>query len=237
MKRNIKIKSFTCLLAPAIVLVVFSSSRCLADVWIDPGDTLSDLLTWTDSAGSEIIAEGDWKSNDTTFEWIVSRDSDPSKPLTYTYTFTAPIGSTNLSHFDLQVSEDKTDEGLLPVFSLTEPLDFININGYDLGVPPEVEPIYAGSGQIGPWMVGDLIGIRFQDMFDETASSWTVSFKSYRLPMWGYWFVKGGTEELAYNSMYGETLVPDSSYVPVPGAVLLGLLGLGVAGITLRKFA
>ena len=31
--------------------------------------------------------------------------------------------------------------------------------------------------------------------------------------------------------------VPDTAYVPVPGAVILGLLGLGAAGIKLRKFA
>ncbi len=218
------------LIVASIVLLGFSGSRCLADVMINPGDTLSDLLTWTDTTDSEIIAEGSWKSTDTTFYWEVSRDPDPTKPLTYTYTFTVPTGARDLSHFDLQVSEN-------PAFSLTGPLDFININGYDLGDPPQVEPIHAGSGEIGPWLVDDLIGIRFQDMFDEEASSWTVSFQSYRLPMWGYWYAKAGTVEEAYNSMYGETLVPDTSYVPVPGAVLLGMLGMCVAGVKLRKYA
>jgi len=226
------------LLIAAIVLVGFSGSRCFADVWIDPGDTLSALLTWTDTTASEIIAEGSWKSTDTKFEWIVSRDSDPTKPLTYTYTFTVPDGARDLSHLDLQVSEDRTDEGLLPAFSLTEPLDFINTEGYTLDSGQEVEPIHAESGQIGPWLVDDLIGIRFQEVFDETLSSWTVSFQSYRLPMVGYWFVKGGTEEVAYNnSIYGETLVPNASYVPVPGAFLLGILGMGAAGMKLRKYA
>jgi hypothetical protein len=40
------------------------------------------------------------------------------------------------------------------------------------------------------------------------------------------------TFDTAYGPVYGATTV-----VPIPGAVILGLLGLGVAGIKLRKYA
>ena len=60
--------------------------------------------------------------------------------------------------------------------------------------------------------------------------------------MEGDFYTKGGPDTYAYNSGFG-TLdganipVPNSHYVPVPGAVLLGLLGLGAAGIKLRRFS
>ena len=44
------------------------------------------------------------------------------------------------------------------------------------------------------------------------------------------WFTSG-----SYDNVHGGSL--DVSVVPVPAAVLLGMLGLGVAGVKLRKFA
>jgi hypothetical protein len=59
--------------------------------------------------------------------------------------------------------------------------------------------------------------------------------------MEGDFYTKGGPDTYAFNSGFGildgdNILVPNSHYVPVPGAVLLGLLGLGAAGIKLRRF-
>jgi hypothetical protein len=49
-------------------------------------------------------------------------------------------------------------------------------------------------------------------------------------------------EDFAHPSYSTAANAPDVyfdniSFVPVPGAVLLGMLGLGVAGVKLRKFA
>lgn len=229
---------FVCLF---VLIPAALPTSAVANVWIAPDDSMTDTLVWTDAADSEIIAAGDWQSEQTTLEWMVSRPSDASAPLTYTYTFTAPSsavngssGSAALSHFDLQVSADATREGGLPAFSLTNPMDFINSSSYD---DDDLLMLNSSSGQIGPWMTGGVIGIRFEDMFDDTTNTWTVEFQSYRLPMWGFWWAKGGVDDTAYNSVYGDTLVPNSSYVPVPGAVLLGLLGLSAVGIKLRKHA
>jgi hypothetical protein len=73
--------------------------------------------------------------------------------------------------------------------------------------------------------------------------------------MWGDFYAVDGKKPAkngdpsvipyAYNKGFGidafiddgqHIAVPDT-VVPVPGAVLLGILGIGVAGIKLRKFA
>ena len=231
MKRNTQIKAVTCLFAAAIVLVGFSGTPCVADfIPMDPGDVLSDTLTVGDG---EIVAGGSWASG-TELYYEVTRPSDPTAPLHYLYTFTAS-GSPDLSHFILEVSG--AVEGLA-AFTLTSP-DYLN--GPTTGETLLDDYSSGGSNPSGDtW---EMFGIKFGDMFGTSGSPWTIEFDSYRLPMKGSFYSKGGDDSFAYNPYLAESpdgayiLVPDTSYVPVPTAVLLGILGLGVVGIKLRKYA
>lgn len=230
MERNKEtVKTVRSLLATAIVLIGFSGAPCMADfIWMDPGDILSDTLTV--DAGT-IIAGGSWGSG-TEFSYEVSRPLDPTEPLHYSYTFTAS-GAPALSHFILQVSEAVI--GGLAGFDPDNPLDYID--GPTVADDPM---LYLPGGGDNPGMpAGGLWGIKFEDGMP----LWTIEFDSFRLPMDGSFYAKGGSESYAYNSglEFPDTgafiLVPDTKYVPVPGAVLLGILGLGAVGIKLRKNA
>jgi hypothetical protein len=228
LKRNIQIKAFTCLFAVAIVLVGLSGTRCLADfIWMDPGDVLDGTLTV--DAG-EIIVGGDWGSG-TEFYYQVTRPDDPTAPLHYLYTFTEVPSSPSWSHFILEVSQ--AAEGELPAFDVGNPMDYSNgpgVEGNATWYGPAVGNPGFPAGQ-------SIFGIKINP-----GESGTIEFDSYRLPMWGDFYVKGGPDSFAYNSGLGSLnganiLVPDTKYVPTPGAVLLGILGLGIAGLKLRKYA
>ena len=233
MRKNTPIRAVIYLLVTALVPVGFSGSTCFADfIWMDPGDVLSDTLTV--DAG-EIIAGGDWSSG-TEIYYEVTRPLDATAPLHYLYTFTASA-SPGLSHFIIQVSE--AVEGGLAAFTLADP-DYLNgpttgeilLDDYSSGGPNPSDP-------------GDtwgIFGIKFGDMFGYSEEGpWTIEFDSYRLPMEGSFYAKGGDVTYAYNTYLvgGDDfiLVPDTKYVPTPTAVLLGILGLGAVGLKLRKYA
>ncbi|MDI9432746.1 MAG: hypothetical protein QM570_13605 [Planctomycetota bacterium] len=217
---------FLCVLL--FMIAVFAAAPAWADIPIAPGGTVDGTLTYDDG----ITATGKWATEGTKLDFSVTRPADGG-PLTYSYTFWAPStqpGVPALSHIDIQVSGD-TDGGL-PAFSIDNAMDFINSAGYELG--KEVYHIDSTSGQISDtWTDEAIKGIRFDEMFDDS-ESWTVEFQSYRLPMWGGFFAKGG-QSTAYNTFTGTVAVPNATYVPVPGAALLGFLGFGWAGLKLRK--
>jgi hypothetical protein len=196
-------------------------------IWMDPGDVLSDTLTV--DAGT-IIAGASWGSG-TEFYYEVTRPLDETLPVHYYYEFTAS-DSPDLSHLILQVSE--AVEGGLPGFDPDNPMDYLN--------GPTVANNMAmsyGPGPGNPGIPASIWGIKFEDGLSLS----TIEFDSYRLPMDGSFFAKGGTDSFAYNSglAFPDSgafiLVPDTKYVPVPGAVLLGILGLGAVGYKLRKYA
>lgn len=212
------------LLLAALVLS-FSTPRCFADMWMNPGDVLSGTLTY--DAG-EVITGGSWGSN-TSFYYEVSRPLDQSLPLHYLYTFTPSPSAPSWSHFVLEVSK----AGNLPAFDPMNPMDYVGPGGLD----PDDPKSYI-DGPSNPGLIVPIFGIKFGSM----GTSDTVEFDSYRLPMWGDFYIKGGRDTFAYNSGLGtftgaNILVPDGAYVPLPGAFLLGLLGLGAVGVKLRKYA
>ena len=76
--------------------------------------------------------------------------------------------------------------------------------------------------------------------------AYTVSGEDYHYKAWMHYTLStgafaSGAKASGYRDNddsvghLGAWVVTDQSVVPVPGAVLLGILGLGVAGIELRK--
>lgn len=194
-----------------------------------PEEGLTGTLT---AAGGEIISGGGWVSPGVEFTYEVTwTDPDTFQgPLHYKYTFENLAGTDNLSHLNIEVSEG---------FDPGHPLDYSN--GPLLGID-EWGWLAPGSGN--PGMPEGLYALKFDvaggDLTYTAPGTWVVEFDSWRTPVMGDFYAKDGTGTYAYNSGFGtlngaEIVVPDGSYVPVPGAVLLGLLGLGYSGTKLRK--
>jgi len=235
-KRKTQIRAVSCFVAAAIVLVGFCGSPCVADfIPMDWGEVLSDTLTVT-LVDTEIVAGGSWGIGTEFYYEVTMPDEDhKTDPLHYKYTFTAS-SSPNLSHFILEVSG--AVEGLA-AFTLTDP-DYLNgpTTGETL-----LDDYTSSVGNPNPsgGATWEMFGIKFGDMFGDSEGPWIIEFDSYRLPMEGSFYAKGASDTYAYNTYLtgGDDfiLVPDTKYVPIPTAVLLGILGLGAVGLKLRKYA
>jgi hypothetical protein len=247
---NTRINLVANLLIASIVLVGFSGSQCLASLgdWSTWGADMKYEGTLT---GDDVIIEGtsygndglvktqDWADVDITLDWSVQaiKDTDGNiTHFTYWYKFTDPSsvgsgGDERLSHIVFEVST----AGGLEAFSLDEPMDISNASSF----PDELND-HDG-----------FYGLKWEE--STTNGVWEVSFDSMRMPEWGDFYAKNGggvSGTTAYNtgmgydpSLYAEAGLkgyvarPDTEYVPVPPSVIIGLLGMGVAGIKLRKFA
>ncbi len=203
------------------------------------------------TAAGGIIASPSWSSAvGTTLSWEIT---DKGSYYTYSYKFIVPILETgqikDLSHIIFEVSDSFSEDNFLET----------SVNKYqELGV--------FSSGGGNPGMPGSINnGLKFDTQeslltfeTNETDGTRTffITFDSDRMPTWGDFYAKDGAENLvlyslasqditvtAWNSGFGdlegaEIAVPDTdTVVPVPGAVLLGILGIAVAGIKLRKYA
>jgi len=219
-----------------ITFVLCLSFSAKADIPMAPGDVLQGTLT---HALGEVITGGGWGTDamggyTTTFEYMVTRPDDETLPLHYAYTFTPVPEAPSWSHFILEVSQ----AGDLPAFDLGNPMDY---TGADYGFDEDDPKSYIG-GSSNPGLTAPIFGIKFGGDESALEGKDSVEFYSYRLPMWGDFYIKGGPDAYAYNSGLtsdtgAQILVPDGEYVPVPGALLLGMLGLSAAGIKLRRFA
>ena len=208
----------------AALVITFSPQRCLAGLY-------SGSLNAGTSGG--LTATNGWISSDTVLEWEITLVD--GKYYQYKYTFTTPDNDPDdpsdpwaLSHFVLQVSDE-------PEFDVENEKDFVNLGSYDLEDYEDDPKDY--DNPVG-W---DFFGIKFET--SGTDKDTVLIFNSYRVPMPGNFYAEDGKDPsthilaTAYNTTENSVGVPDTSYVPVPGAVLLGILGLGVAGIKLRKYA
>ena len=232
---NIKFKSATYLIVVSIVLIGFSSSTCIAGFW-KIGHTYTDTLEW--SAGDIYAAPtgGSWDDSATKLTYAVTYNGSY---FSYEYMFETAEDAKGLSHWIIEIS---------PNVSLG---DFFDIEG------SVDDALYHDEHNGNPEMPEGMWGLKFGE-------SGEVSFNSYRMPVWGDFFAKDGssggadgTFVHAYNTgftspdsdplivldglgnltfEFDHILRPDT-VVPVPGTIILGMLGLGVAGIKLRKFA
>jgi hypothetical protein len=213
------------------VLCLSAGSSCFADLYTDP-DTYGNSMV-SGSLSSTVLGAltmgGSWTAATTGLNWSLTRNADGSWH--YSYTFSAASGP-GLSHLILEVSSPVTGGALGP-FTLEYP-DYMN------GLEAEMDTFESQPANPGFPAGQSIWGIKYQDIFG-AGTSWTMTFDSWRNPMWGDFYAKGGKSAYAFNSglaiLGGARIpVPDSSYAPVPAAVLLGVLGLGVAGLRLRNF-
>jgi hypothetical protein len=183
-----------------------------------------------------LYAQGVWADPATKIEWTVT---DYSTYWHYEYTLTA--AAQNISHMIIEVSPSFQVNDIWNI----EP-SFIGSDGLDDWTEQQGNPGLPDTFRGLKWNFG-------------TATTLTVEFDSDRAPVWGDFYAKDGkaphtdTVNLAYNlgftspdtdptaaigngSVDNHLLVPDTkTVVPLPGAVLLGFLGLGAAGLKLRN--
>lgn len=206
-----KHKNKFAVLIAAILLLGFSANICSAGPISLSSGSLTD--------GNGLETGGDWGEG-TSISWTV--DLIDNSYWHYEYTFTSN-SSPSLSHFIVQVSDNFTSK------------DFWNLSS---NLTPELRT-FSGDENSNPGMPAPIYGIKFEGYAESLSLTW--SFDSKRDPMWGNFYAKASSDTYAYNTGLDDgcdfIAVPDTNVVPVPGAVVLGMLGLFVAGKKLRKYA
>ena len=209
-----------------------------------PSSSLADLSSGSISYGSGLEASGEWKNSATSLSWTTALNGSLWH---YEYKFTVPSLAPvkALSHIIIEVSDAFTSQ------------DVLNYDPGDLAVLlGSYGPDDPGRSNIGmPGVIDN--GLKFENFADdEGLAMWSWSFDSPRQPVWGDFFAIDGDKNehiedipFAYNSgflapdpIYFEgdgrhIAVPDTAVVPLPTSFLLGMLGLSVAGVKLRKYA
>lgn len=215
-------------------------SRIVVVLAIVAASSSVSLADFTGSfSGSDLV--GSWGTGEKTLSWSVVELSD--NWFRYTYTLTLPRPST--SHFIIEVSDNFTAENYrnLTYGGFSADLlekEFLSTTSQFQG------PGNPGMPTDADWNVG--FKVNAPEEFD--SRTLVLQFESDRVPVWGDFYAKGGNDSYVYNSglgsadpiapaasgsLNGHLLVPDSVVVPLPGAVVLGSLGLGFAGWLRRK--
>jgi hypothetical protein len=198
------------------------------------------MYTGTLTSGSGLIGFGGW-STGASLTWTVD---DTTAPGLWHYQYELTVANKDISHLIVETSLTFVDEP-----ALTNLFNLSWTGGYDVDT-------FGDSGDPGI-SYGDIYGLKIDNV---STKDLLVTFDSDRVPVWGDFYAKDGTDNLGggvkedvylYNDGFfavdpiaplangplnGHLLVPDTvSVVPVPGAVLLGALGLCTSGYILRR--
>jgi hypothetical protein len=184
------------------------------------------------SSDGGLVVSGDWANGVNTLSWTVDNTAGLWH---YEYTLEVPTNSKEISHMMIEVSS---------TFGPDNIWDLSWNGGSAIG------DFDASNGN--PGLPDTLHALKFDDT-DGTILQ--ITFDSDRMPVWGDFYAKSGNggAQSAPTYLYneglvagdplvgahdgpeeGHLLVPDT-YVPVPGALLLGSIGLGLSGHLLRR--
>lgn len=91
---------------------------------------------------------------------------------------------------------------------------------------------------VSGYLDGEIVAIAQQNR-DAMVSTFDVYIGRHFYSPTGHWYSFFGEMDdvRIYNRALSESEIQQLSVVPIPGAVLLGMLGFGVAGMKLRKYA
>ena len=207
-------------LAPASGAIIYDTSA------------QGELVGSRSESGGGIVTGGGWVGvpPDNTLSWNISFNAG-TQLWSYEYTFTNFPGPGSISHFILDLSANCLSPADNCVIDGGSPVEYNTF-----GVHPSNPGFPAGSS---------IQGIKF-DFGSDTATA-VYSFDSERAPVYGDFYVKGGSTSFAYNAGLANHLSenvnwfiarPDTTGGQVPEPVTLGLVGTGLMSMFfLRKRA
>jgi hypothetical protein len=155
------------------------------------------------SATGGIITGGSYATHGFVLQWTVVDNGNST--WTYTYDFFradgSPVSMPGVSHMTIELSDNFTLADLI-------------------GVGPTVQDTILGTFSGGPGDPGWPGGSMFGGKFETTSDPLSLSITTTRLPMWGSFYVKGGSTSFAYNADFLAVAANRHDYwdVPVDGS-------------------
>lgn len=217
---------FTRLSAVTTVLLVLVVVSCAGAYTGDLSNAFLGGLTTTDN----------WDCGFTSISWEVTFNNN-----IWTYSYKLVVPKTEISHFILETSCNFKKSDMMNLNVQKGKIGCVEVGTFK--APPACDP----DKQPNPYMPNDIYGIKFDDASGKTLQ---FSFDSYRRPVWGDFYAKGGRGSAVYNwgslicdpqcpasdgSLLAHILVPDTlvTSVPEPGSMLV--CAGGVIGLILRR--